>query len=151
MKADPAVPVDLAAYRVTQEASCAPAPGRPRGRGPGGARVMSNRFPKGVIETLTATGWHDGIRIPEDELLSARAPLPARPIGEAEACDKARRNMVGGGPNAPVDFVMTACEFGRLIRVSGTLTTYNRPNAAADGRGAHMAIIRSAETAAPAA
>ncbi|MFD9421400.1 MULTISPECIES: hypothetical protein [unclassified Streptomyces] len=30
---------------------------------------MSNRFPKGVIEALTATGWHDGIRIPEDEFL----------------------------------------------------------------------------------
>ncbi|OKI45855.1 hypothetical protein A6A29_30230 [Streptomyces sp. TSRI0281] len=42
------------------------------------------------------------------DLTPARAPLPARPIDEAEARDKARRQVVDGGPNAPLDFVMTA-------------------------------------------
>lgn len=50
------------------------------------------------------------------DLTPARAPLSARPIDEEEARDKARRHVVGGGPNAPVDFVMTAFEFGWLVQ-----------------------------------
>ncbi|WP_406282576.1 SUKH-3 domain-containing protein [Embleya sp. NBC_00896] len=58
----------------------------------------------------------EGRRPTRIDLTPAPAPLPPRPIDEREARDKARRHVVGGGPNAPVDFVMTEFESGWLVQ-----------------------------------
>ncbi|MGW9213998.1 SUKH-3 domain-containing protein [Embleya sp. NPDC055664] len=85
--------------------------------------------PRGAVYLWWGDLWHvadtfdgalialiEGRRPTRLNLTPAREPLPPKPIDEREARDKARRHVVGGGPHAPVDFVMSEFEYGWLVQ-----------------------------------